>query len=81
MKAIAENPLNVNCSPTAISLYANMLNRITRRKNENELRDTMKFSSIGYPATFNPIFGYGSGSSHMRVSERESGKRLILVEF
>ena len=29
MKAIVENPLNVNCSPIAISLYVNILNRIT----------------------------------------------------
>lgn len=81
MKAIVENPLNVNCSPIAISLYVNMLNRTTWCKNENELRDTMKFSSIEYPATFNSIFDYGFGSSHMWVSEKESGKRLILVEF
>lgn len=56
MKAIVENPLNVNHSPVAISLYVNMLNRITWCKNENELRDTMKFSSIEYPVTFNSIF-------------------------
>lgn len=81
MKAIVENPLNVNCSPIAISLYANILNRITWCKNENEPRDTIKFSSIEYPVTFNSLFDYGSGSNHMRVSEKESGKRLILVEF
>nr|DAF42061.1 MAG TPA: hypothetical protein [Caudoviricetes sp.] len=81
MKAIVENPLNVNCSPIAISLYVNMLNRITWCKNENELRDTMKFSSIEYPVTFNSIFDYGFDSNHMWVSEKESGKRLILVEF
>lgn len=81
MKAIVENPLNVNCSPIAISLYVNMLNRITWCKNENELRDTMKFSSIEYPVTFNSIFDYGFNSNHMWVSEKESGKRLILVEF
>lgn len=81
MKAIVENPLNVNCSPIAISLYVNMLNRITWCKNENELRDTMKFSSIEYPVTFNSLFDYGFDSNHMWVSEKESGKRLILVEF
>jgi hypothetical protein len=81
MKAIVENPLNVNHSPVAISLYVNMLNRITWCKNENELRDTMKFSSIEYPVTFNSIFDYGFDSNHMWVSEKESGKRLILVEF
>ena len=79
MKAIVENPLNVNCSPIAISLYVNILNRITWCKNENELRDTMKFSSIEYPVTFNSIYGFSS--NHMWVSEKESGKRLILVEF
>lgn len=81
MKAIVENPLNVNCSPIAISLYVNILNRITWCKNENELRDTMKFSSIEYPITFNSLFDYGFGANHMWVSEKESGKRLILVEF
>lgn len=81
MKAIVENSLNVNHSPVAISLYVNMLNRITWCKNENELRDTMKFSSIEYPVTFNSIFDYGFDSNHMWVSEKESGKRLILVEF
>lgn len=81
MKAIVENPLNVNHSPVAISLYVNILNRITWCKNENELKDTMKFSSIEYPVTFNSIFNYGFDSNHMWVSEKESGKRLILVEF
>lgn len=81
MKAIVENPLNVDCSPIAISLYVNILNRITWCKNENELRDTMKFSSIEYPVTFNSIFDYGFDSNHMWVSEKKSGKRLILVEF
>lgn len=81
MKAIVENPLNVNCSPIAISLYVNILNRITWCKNENELRDTMKFSSIEYPVTFNSIFDYGFGSNHMWVRERENCKPLLLVEF
>lgn len=81
MKAIVENPLNADHSPVAISLYVNMLDRIAWCKNENELGDTMKFSSIGYPVTFNSIFDYGFGSGHMRVSEKESGKRLVLVEF
>lgn len=81
MKAIVENSLNVNCSPIAISLYIKILNRITWCKNENELRDTMKFSSIEYPVTFNSIFDYGFSANHMWVSDKESGKRLILVEF
>lgn len=81
MKAIVENPLNVNCSPIAISLYVNILNRITWCKNEKELRKAMKFISANYPITFNSIFDYGFGSNHMWVSEKESGKRLILVEF
>lgn len=81
MKAIVENPSNVNHSPAAISLYVNMLNGITWCKNENEPRDTVKFPSIECPVTFNSIFDYGSGSSYMWVSEKESGKRLILVEF
>lgn len=37
MKAIVENPLNVNHSPVAISLYVNMLNRITWCKAVNVL--------------------------------------------
>jgi hypothetical protein len=41
----------------------------------------MKFISANYPITFNSIFDYGFGSNHMWVSEKESGKRLILVEF
>jgi hypothetical protein len=81
MKAIVENPLNVNCSPIAISLYVNMLNRITWCKNENELRDTMKFSSIEYPVTFNSLFDYGFGRDYMWVRERENCKPLLLVEF
>lgn len=81
MKAIVENPLNVNCSPIAISLYVNILNRITQSKNEQDLRGVMKYAFIEYPVTFNSIFDYGFGSNHMWVSEKESGKRLILVEF
>lgn len=81
MKAIVENPLNVNCSPIVISLYVNMLNKIVQCNDEKELREVMKFSSIEYPVTFNSIFDYGFGSNHMWVSEKESGKRLILVEF
>ena len=81
MKAIVENPLNAYHSPTAISIYVNMLNKIVQCNDEKELRDTMKFSSIEYPVTFNSIFDYGFGSNHMWVSEKESGKRLILVEF
>lgn len=81
MKAIVENPLNVDYSPIVISLYVNILNRITQSKNEQDLRGVMKYAFIEYPATFNSIFDYGFGSNHMWVSEKESGKRLILVEF
>lgn len=81
MKAIVENPLNVNCSPIVISLYVNILNEITECNDEKELRKAMKFISANYPVTFNSIFDYGFGSNHMWVSEKESGKRLILVEF
>lgn len=81
MKAIVENPLNVECSPIAISLYVNILNGITQSKNEQDLRDTMKFAFVEYPATFYSFFDYGFGSNHMWVNEKENGKRLILVEF
>lgn len=81
MKAIVENPLNVNRSPMAASLYVNMLDRMTRCKNGNELRDTMRFPSIECPVTFNPIFDYGSGRDCMRVRERENCRPLLLVEF
>lgn len=81
MKAIVENPLNVDCSPIAISLYVNMLNKITQCNDKITLRETMNFVSMNYPATFDSLFDYGFGSNHMWVSEKESGKRLILVEF
>lgn len=81
MKAIVENPLNVDCSPIAISLYVNILNRITKSNNEIALRDAMKSLSAGYPVTFKSLFDYGFGANHMWVSDKESGKRLILVEF
>lgn len=81
MKAIVENPLNVDCSPIAISLYVNMLNKITQCEDKITLRETMNLVSMNYPATFDSIFDYGFGSNHMWVSEKESGKRLILVEF
>lgn len=81
MKAIVENPLNVYYSPIAISMYVNILNEITKCNDEKELREAMKVVSKEYPVTFNSIFNYGFGSNHMWVSEKESGKRLILVEF
>lgn len=81
MKAIVENPLNVCHSPITISLYVNMLNKITKSNNEISLRDAMKSFSAEYPVTFNSFFDYGFGSNHMWVSEKESGKRLIFVEF
>lgn len=33
------------------------------------------------PVTFKSIFDYGFDSNHMWVSEKKSGKRLILIEF
>lgn len=81
MKAIVENPLNAYHSPTAISIYVNILNEITECNDEKELRKAMKFISANYPITFNSLFDYGFGSNHMWVSDKESGKRLILVEF
>ena len=81
MKVIVENPLNAYHSPTAISMYVNILNEITKCNDEKELREAMKVVSKEYPVTFNSIFDYGFGSNHMWVSEKESGKRLILVEF
>lgn len=81
MKAIVENPLNVNYSPIVISFYVNMLNKIVQCNDEKELRETMKFISMDYPVTFNSFFDYGFGANHMWVSDKESGKRLILVEF
>lgn len=81
MKAIVENPLNVNCSPIVISLYVNMLNKIVQCNDEKELREVMKFISANYPVTFNSLFDYGFGSNYMWVRERESHKPLLLVEF
>lgn len=81
MKAIVENPLNVYHSPIAISLYVNMLNKIVQCNDEKELREAMKFISMDYPVTFKSLFDYDFGANHMWVSEKESGKRLILVEF
>lgn len=46
---------------------------------DKSIRDAMK--SFGYPVTFKSLFDYDFGSNHMWVSEKESGKRLILVEF
>ena len=81
MKAIVENPLNVDCSPTAISIYVNILNEITECNDEKELIKAMKFISANYPITFNSLFDYGFGSKYMWVSEKESHKPLLLVEF
>lgn len=81
MKAIVENPLNVNHSPVAISLYVNMLNKIVQCNDEKELREAMKFISMDYPVTFNSLFDYGFGRDYMWVRERENCKPLLLVEF
>lgn len=81
MKAIVENPLNVNHLPVAISLYVNMLNKIVQCNDEKELREAMKFISMDYPVTFNSLFDYGFGRDYMWVRERENCKPLLLVEF
>ena len=81
MKANVENPQNDDYSPLVISIYVNILNRITQSKNDQDLLGVMKYAFIEYPATFNSIFDYGFGANHMWVSYKESGKRLILVEF
>lgn len=52
---------------------------ILKESIDKSVRDAME--SFGYPVTFKPLFDYDFGASHMWVSERESGKRLILVEF
>ena len=78
MKAIVENPLNVNHSPVAISLYVNMLNKIVQCNDEKELREAMKFISMEFPVTFN---SYLFGRDYMWVRERENCKPLLLVEF
>ena len=46
---------------------------------DKSVRDAMK--SFGYPVTFKSLFDYDFGANHMWVSDKESGKRLILVEF
>jgi len=46
---------------------------------DKSVRDAMK--SFGYPVTFKPLFDYDFGANHMRASDKESGKRLILAEF
>lgn len=81
MKVIVENPLNAYHSPTAISIYVNMLNKIVQCNDEKELREAMKFISMDYPVTFNSLFDYGFGRDYMWVRERENCKLLILVEF
>lgn len=81
MKVIVENPLNVNCSPIAIFLYVNMLNKIVQCNNEKELREVTKFIFMNYPVTFKSFFDYGFGRNYMRVRERESCKPFLLVEF
>lgn len=51
---------------------------ILKESINKSVRDAMK--SFGYPVTFKSL-DYDFGSNHMWVSEKESGKRLILVEF
>lgn len=79
MKAIVENPL-MNLLPKAMEIYVEVLNTITSCNNEGELRECMKLIESRYCYSFE-IFDYGFGKNHMWVSERESGKRLIFVEF
>lgn len=81
MKAIIEKPLSYCNVPLVIYIYVAILNRITQSNNEEELREIMGLLSIECTGTFDSIFDYGFGSNHMWVSEKESGKRLILVEF
>lgn len=52
---------------------------ILKESIDKSVRDAMK--SFGYPVTFKSLFDYDFGANHMCVSEKESGKRLILVEF
>lgn len=52
---------------------------ILKESIDKSVRDAMK--SFGYPVTFKSLFDYDFGANHMWVSEKESGKRLILVEF
>lgn len=80
MKVIVENPLNVNCSPIAISLYVNMLNKIVQCNDEKELREVMKFIFMNYPVTFKS-FLITVSEEIICGSERESYKPLLLVEF
>lgn len=53
--------------------------KILKESIDKSVRDAMK--SFGYPVTFKSLFDYDFGANHMWVSEKESGKRLILVEF
>lgn len=64
------------------------MEEMMKRGNNNEIssmiskkQQALKFSSIEYPVTFKSLFDYGFGANHMWVSDKESGKRLILVEF
>lgn len=52
---------------------------ILKKSIDKSVRDAME--SFGYPVTFKSLFDYDFGANHMWVSEKESGKRLILVEF
>lgn len=52
---------------------------ILKESIDKSVRDAMK--SFGYPVTFKSLFDHDFGSNHMWVSEKESGKRLFLVEF
>lgn len=79
MKAIVENPLNAYHSPTAISIYVNMLNKIVQCNDEKELREAMKFISMDYPVTFNSLFDYGFGRDYMWVRERETVNLFSLL--
>lgn len=80
MKAIVENSLKSKFSIVR-EVYIEILNRITWCRNEGELRDALRFISMEFPVTFNSYFDCGFGKSHMWVSEKGSGKRLIFVEF
>lgn len=60
---------------------------IAQLKKENETNSpeekefNLKWIEILKESINKSIFDYGFDSNHMWVSEKESGKRLILVEF
>lgn len=81
MKVIIEKPLiNRNNEPRVLNLFVQIVNEITSRMSEDELRWCMKSLTVRYPC-FKLFFDYGFGHNHMWVRELGSLERLILVEF